>query len=98
MLYLDDIQHTTPELLQKFISLCDGAAQDRGRLEGHDAHVRPARQEVLRRAWPATRTPRRATRFRIPDMLANRADTYNLGDVLGGNEELVRARATSRTR
>ena len=24
MLYLDDIQHTHPELLQKFISLCDG--------------------------------------------------------------------------
>ncbi|HEY8073572.1 MAG TPA: DNA repair protein, partial [Labilithrix sp.] len=27
-------------------------------------------------------------RFQIPDMLANRADTYNLGDILGGQEEL----------
>jgi hypothetical protein len=27
-------------------------------------------------------------RFRIPDMLANRADVYNLGDVLSGREEL----------
>lgn len=27
-------------------------------------------------------------KFVIPDMLANRADTYNLGDVLSGNEEL----------
>jgi hypothetical protein len=27
-------------------------------------------------------------RFRIPDMLANRADVYNLGDVLSGKEEL----------
>jgi len=27
-------------------------------------------------------------RFAIPDMLANRADTYNLGDVFSGREEL----------
>ena len=26
--------------------------------------------------------------FRIPDMLANRADIYNLGDILGGMESL----------
>jgi hypothetical protein len=26
-------------------------------------------------------------RFRIPDMLANRADTWNLGDVVGGNDD-----------
>ncbi len=28
------------------------------------------------------------TRFRIPDMLANRADVWNLGDVLSGREDL----------
>ena len=27
-------------------------------------------------------------RFQIPDMLANRADTYNLGDILAGRDEL----------
>ena len=27
-------------------------------------------------------------RFRIPDMLANRADVYNLGDVLSGRDDL----------
>ena len=27
-------------------------------------------------------------RFRIPDMLANRADVWNLGDVLSGRDEL----------
>jgi hypothetical protein len=27
-------------------------------------------------------------RFKIPDMLANRADTYNLGDILDGKEDL----------
>jgi hypothetical protein len=26
--------------------------------------------------------------FKIPDMLANRADIYNLGDVLSGNDGL----------
>ena len=26
-------------------------------------------------------------KFRIPDMLANRADTYNLGDVVGAHAE-----------
>ena len=29
MLYLDDIQHTGPEFLQLFISLCDAHATDR---------------------------------------------------------------------
>jgi hypothetical protein len=28
--------------------------------------------------------------FKIPDMLANRADVYNLGDVIGGSEQLFR--------
>ena len=28
MLYLDDIQHTHPELLQKFISLCDATRKN----------------------------------------------------------------------
>ncbi len=27
-------------------------------------------------------------KFQIPDMLANRADTYNLGDIIGGKEEV----------
>jgi hypothetical protein len=31
------------------------------------------------------------TRFKIPDMLANRADTYNLGDILGGHAEAFKA-------
>ena len=66
MLYLDDIQHTSSELLQKFISLCDGAAQGRGRVEGPHAHVRPARQEVLRRhgGQPVHGDGRRASRSR----------------------------------
>ena len=34
MLYLDDIQHTNPELLQKFISLCDGTRRVEGVWKG----------------------------------------------------------------
>ena len=34
MLYLDDIQHTNPELLQKFISLCDAQRRIEGVWKG----------------------------------------------------------------
>ena len=34
MLYLDDIQHTNPELLQKFISLCDASRRVEGVWKG----------------------------------------------------------------
>jgi hypothetical protein len=37
-------------------------------------------------------------KFRIPDMLANRADTYNLGDILGGQATTSSRSRTSRTR
>src|SRR5690606_15026113 len=30
-------------------------------------------------------------KFRLPDMLANRADTYNLGDIIGGKGEYFKA-------
>ncbi|GAB3434203.1 DNA repair ATPase [Actinophytocola sediminis] len=87
LLYLDDIQHTNPELLQKFISLCDaqrrmeGVWQDRTRT--YD--LRGKRFAVCMAGNPYTE---QGKRFRIPDMLANRADVWNLGDVLSGKEEL----------
>jgi hypothetical protein len=31
------------------------------------------------------------TKFRLPDMLANRADTYNLGDIIGSNTQWFKA-------
>ena len=34
LLYLDDIQHTSPELLQKFISLCDAQRRMEGVWDG----------------------------------------------------------------
>ncbi|MFE6222542.1 DNA repair ATPase [Streptomyces sp. NPDC057854] len=78
LLYLDDIQHCSPEFLQKFIPLCDAT---RG-LAGHD--LRGKRFAVCMAGNPYTESGRR---FRVPDMLANRADVWNLGDVLTGKED-----------
>jgi hypothetical protein len=87
MLYLDDIQHTNPEFLQKFISLCD--AQRRvegvwgGRTRTYD--LRGKKFCVVMAGNPYTES---GEKFQIPDMLANRADTYNLGDILEGKDQV----------
>ena len=87
MLYLDDIQHTNPEFLQKFISLCDGTRRIegvwRGRTKTYD--MRGRKFCVVMAGNPYTES---GELFKIPDMLANRADIYNLGDVLGGQEDV----------
>lgn len=86
MLYLDDIQHTHPEFLQKFISLCDGTRRIegvwRGRTRTYD--MRGKRFCVVMAGNPYTES---GDAFQVPDMLANRADIYNLGDVLSGMED-----------
>ena len=86
MLYLDDILHTHPELLQKFISLCDGQRRMegvwRGRTRTYD--LRGKKFCVVMAGNPYTES---GDKFEIPDMLANRADTYNLGDILEGRDE-----------
>lgn len=87
MLYLDDIQHTNPELLQKFISLCDATRKVEGVWNGRSRtyDLRGKKFCVVMAGNPYTES---GERFRIPDMLANRADTYNLGDILGGKQDL----------
>ncbi|GGC62877.1 DNA repair ATPase [Hoyosella rhizosphaerae] len=87
LLYLDDIQHTNPELLQKFISLCDAQRRMEGVWNGRTRtyDMRGKRFAVCMAGNPYTE---QGKRFRIPDMLANRADVWNLGDVLSGKEEL----------
>ncbi len=86
MLYVDDIQHTSAEFLQKFISLCDGTRRIegvwRGKTRSYD--MRGKKFAVVMAGNPYTES---GEVFKIPDMLANRADIYNLGDVLGGMEE-----------
>ena len=86
MLYVDDIQHTHPEFLQKFISLCDGTRRIEGVWKGRARtyDMRGKKFCVVMAGNPYTES---GEMFKIPDMLANRADIYNLGDVLGGMEE-----------
>jgi hypothetical protein len=86
MLYLDDIQHTHPEFLQKFISLCDGTRRIEGVWKKHSKtyDMRGKKFCVVMAGNPYTES---GESFKIPDMLANRADIYNLGDVLGGMDE-----------
>ncbi|WP_344629809.1 DNA repair ATPase [Streptomyces glaucosporus] len=89
LLHLDDIQHTSPELLQRFVPLCDaqrridGVRFSDGRPATYD--LRGKRFAVCMTGNPFTES---GARFHVPDMLANRADVWNLGDVLAGREEL----------
>ncbi len=83
MIYLDDIQHCHPELLQKFISLCDGQRRIEGVYNGvaRTYDFRGRKVAVVMAGNPYTES---GEKFRIPDMLSNRADTYNLGDMATG--------------
>lgn len=82
MLYLDDIQHTHPELLQKFISLCDATRKIEGVRNGKTRtyDLRGRRVAVVMAGNPYTES---GDRFQVPDMLSNRADVYNLGEIIG---------------
>lgn len=87
MLYLDDIQHCSPEFLQKFISLADGQRKMDGIFEDESKtyDLRGKRFCVIMAGNPYTES---GDKFQIPDMLANRADVYNLGDVIGDSAHL----------
>ncbi|MFJ9111036.1 DNA repair ATPase [Streptomyces sp. NPDC102283] len=87
LLYLDDIQHTSPELLQKFIPLCDATRRIEGVRDGEPRSydLRGKRFAVCMAGNPYTES---GERFRIPDMLANRADVWNLGEVLSGRDDV----------
>jgi hypothetical protein len=87
MLYLDDIQHTNPEFLQKFISLCDGSRKADGVWEGKPKtyDLKGKKFAIVMAGNPYTES---GEVFKVPDMLSNRADTYNLGDMLSGQQEV----------
>ncbi|MEU3948579.1 DNA repair ATPase [Streptomyces sp. NPDC029526] len=87
LLHLDDIQHCSPELLQKFIPLCDSTRRVEGVWQGEPRtyDLRGKRFAVCMAGNPYTES---GEAFRVPDMLANRADVWNLGDVLTGKEEV----------
>ncbi|MGN6544265.1 MAG: AAA family ATPase, partial [Aureliella sp.] len=86
MLVLDDIQHCHPELLQKFIPLCDATRRIEGVWQGRPKtyDLRGRKVAVVMAGNPYTES---GGRFQIPDMLANRADVYNLGEIIGGKRE-----------
>jgi len=86
MLYVDDIQHCNPEFLQKFISLSDAQRKVEGVYKGRTRtyDLRGKKVAVVMAGNPYTES---GEKFRIPDMLANRADIYNLGDILGDHIE-----------
>lgn len=87
MLYLDDIQHCNPEFLQKFISLADGQRKIEGiyNRESKTYDLRSKRFCLVMAGNPYTES---GEKFKIPDMLANRSDTYNLGEISGSKTDL----------
>lgn len=89
MIYLDDIQHCHPELLQKFISLCDAQRKVEGVWQGQSKtyDLRGKGVCVVMAGNPYTES---GEQFQVPDMLANRSDVYNLGDMAGNAEEVFR--------
>ncbi len=89
MIYLDDIQHCHPEFLQKFISLCDAQRKIEGVYKGRSKtyDFRGKKVCVVMAGNPYTES---GDKFQIPDMLANRADIYNLGDIIGDSADAFR--------
>ena len=89
MLYLDDIQHCNPEFLQKFISLADGTRKIEGVYNGipKTYDLRSKKFCVIMAGNPYTES---GDKFQIPDMLSNRADIYNLGDIIGDTANLFK--------
>ena len=90
MICVDDIQHCHAEFLQKFISLCDAQRKIEGVWRGKSRtyDLRGRKVVVVMAGNPYTET---GQKFRLPDMLANRADTYNLGDIIGNSADAFKA-------
>lgn len=87
MIYLDDIQHCNPEFLQKFISLCDAQRKIEGVYKGRTRtyDLRGRKVCVVMAGNPYTES---GEKFQIPDMLSNRADIYNLGEIIGETQDV----------
>lgn len=85
--YLDDIQHTSQELLSRFIPLCDATRRIEGVWDGQPRtfELSGRRFVMVLAGNPYTGS---GERFELPDMLVNRADVHNLGDVVAGRADL----------
>lgn len=86
MLYVDDIQHTSPVLLSRFIPLADATRRIEGVVDGEPTtfDLRGKRFCVVMAGNPYTTG---GGHFEMPDMLVNRSDVFNLGDVSGEHRE-----------
>ncbi|MCA9248270.1 MAG: AAA family ATPase, partial [Planctomycetales bacterium] len=71
----------------KFISLCDAQRKIEGVYKGRTRtyDLRGRKVCVVMAGNPYTES---GERFQIPDMLANRADVYNLGEIIGDNADV----------
>ncbi len=80
VLFIDDIQFTSPDLLSRFIPLADATRRVEGVVDGesHTFDLRGRRFAVVMAGNPYSTG---GARFELPDMLVNRADVHNLGDV-----------------
>ena len=87
MLYVDDVQHCNPEFLQKFISLCDAQRKIEGvyKEKTRTYDLRGRKVVVVMAGNPYTES---GEMFKIPDMLSNRADVYNLGEIIGDTADV----------
>jgi hypothetical protein len=87
LLHVDDIQHVSAELLQRFIPLCDAQRRIEAVSDGmaRSFDLRGRRFAVCLSGNPYTAS---GQRFAVPDMLANRADVWNLGEVLTAHQDL----------
>ncbi|MEM9035066.1 MAG: DNA repair ATPase [Actinomycetota bacterium] len=80
LLFIDDIQFTSPDLLSRFIPLADATRRIEGVVDGASRtfDLRGRRFAVVMAGNPYSTG---GARFELPDMLVNRADVHNLGDV-----------------
>ncbi len=80
VLFIDDIQFTNPEFLSRFIPLADATRRIEGVHAGQARtyDLRSKRFAIVMAGNPYSTA---GSRFELPDMLVNRADVYNLGDV-----------------
>lgn len=87
LLYLDDIQHVCSEFLQKFISLCDGSRRIDGVWEGKPKtyDMKGKKFAIVMAGNPYNES---GETVKLPDMLTNRSDVYNLGDMLSGQQDV----------
>ncbi len=86
MLFIDDVQFTSAEFLSRFIPLADATRRIEGVADG-DAITFDLRGKRLAVVMAGNPYSSGGSRFDLPDMLVNRADVHNLGDVADEHDQ-----------